>query len=471
MRVSPLIAAAADAIGLPPAGTGAEVAEAHTAWTLLLPYLPTLAVAFVVALVATPIMRKLAVMNGVVDWPDARRKNHARPVAYLGGVGIFLGWFAGIVMAFTIPAAAASAEVLLAFLFGAAAIHLTGLFDDVLAIRARVKIGGQLFAAAALASQDVGVSLTRRVLEGFNVPLYELQGIVIPFTGVPLDEIVATALGTFAIAVFVLGFCNAVNLIDGLDGLASGVTGIAMVGFLILSLMVSLQGGATDAPGGLDSATDALVLPFLWDPLRFTLCLATIGAILGFLPYNFNPASIFMGDAGSLLLGYLGAAAILSFSDTGGFSLHYVVGAMIIFAIPITDTTLAIVRRKLRGYPIFAPDNEHIHHLLRRAGLSVKQAVLVLYAVAAGLVVVGCLIAWNAFPLRIVLPTVAVVYVGVTLVNLRLGRLLLEREQAAARGTPAADPPASGAASSGAASTTAETEPHVAEELAAAEAV
>ena len=439
MHPLPLLAAAikpdaaAGAAALPAAAAPGWMAPG-TPLAVLAPYGVVFITALVVSLIATPVMGALARANGVVDHPDARRKNHARPIAYLGGVAIFLGWFAGLAAACTIPAAAASLNVLLAFLIGAAAVHLTGLFDDVITIRARMKIGGQLFAAAALASQDVGVSLARNLVTGVGLPLHELSAISVPLTGQPLDTTVIYICGTFIIAVFVLGFCNSVNLIDGLDGLAAGVTAIAAVGFLGLAVMVACTDTAdsvfrtTPASLSLNSATDALTLPHLWDPVRFALCLAIIGALLGFLPYNFNPASIFMGDAGSLLLGYLGAAAILSFSDTGGHSVTYVVASLIIFAIPITDTSLAIVRRKLRGFPIFAPDNEHIHHLIRRTGLSVRASVLVLYGIAVLLVALGWLVAIAELQLRYVIPAVFALYVGLTFLCFRVGGAQLAAE-------------------------------------------
>jgi UDP-GlcNAc:undecaprenyl-phosphate GlcNAc-1-phosphate transferase len=343
---------------------------------IIAPYMAVFFVAFLVSIVLTPLMRLLAVRNGVVDWPDLNRKNHLQPVAYLGGVAIFLGWLAGIALCFFVQPhnnsllgiEAGYVSFPLSIILGAAAITLTGLFDDVYGISPRVKIGGQLFAAAALASQDVGTRLVESSLA------------VVGFGTVP--EPVVYLLGTAVIATFVIGGCNALNLLDGLDGLAAGVAGIATTGFLVIAGLVALR--------SYDAATDEGTLSMLNDPVRIVMCLAILGAILGFLPYNFNPATIFMGDAGSLLLGYLCVSTVLLFAETKGNGLLLVTAALIVFALPITDTLLAIFRRKIQGKPIFSPDSQHIHHLLRRSGLSVKQSVLTLYGVAILFAVIGC---------------------------------------------------------------------------------
>jgi len=182
------------------------------------------------------------------------------------------------------------------FVIGAAVITFTGLVDDVIPdVQARQKIGGQLFAAAALTSTRVGIDLTET--------LYGLLNIYPSATVVYFSA-------TFLVAFIVLGGCNAINLIDGLDGLSSGVVAIAMVSFLAIALVAAGQpeGGALMAD----------------HPNRVVMALATLGAIVGFLPFNWNPATIFMGDAGSLLLGFLAVSAILLMGDVGNYSLKLV---------------------------------------------------------------------------------------------------------------------------------------------------
>lgn len=400
--------------------------------SVVAPYMPVFFAAFFVALAITPIMRKLAMANGVVDLPDLHRKNHSEPVAYMGGVAIFLGWLVGVMFSYFLPIHATESlqigEMTVAFpvsiILGAAAITLTGLFDDVYGISPRVKVGGQLFAAAALASEQVGIKLVGNSLA------------VLGLGGTP--EIVVYALGTIVIALFVIGGCNALNLLDGLDGLASGVTAIAALGFLIIAAMVAVRGLQADPIN--------IGYVLTGDPARLVMCLAILGAVLGFLPYNFNPASIFMGDAGSLLLGYLCVSTILLFSDTASRALLLVTACLIVFALPITDTALAIFRRKMRGQPIFSPDNQHIHHLLRRSGLSVKQSVLVLYGVASLFAALGITLVVLELRWRYVLAVFFVLFAFIFVFAYKYGRLLAIREQQAAAQTPvepAGDPQAS----------------------------
>ena len=375
------------------------------------PYMLVFFAAFFTAIVLTPVMRWLAVRNNVVDWPDLKRKNHAHPVAYLGGVAIFLGWLVGVSSSWglfpTVPTPAgmhfAPVNFPLTVVVGAAVITLTGFFDDVYGITPRVKIAGQLFTAAALASERVGTQLVEQslVLLGFHPP-----------------EWLTYILGAAVIAGFVLGGCNAVNLLDGLDGLAAGVTGIACVGFLIIAALTVIQAGVVDDVLASEAA-----------PARVVMCLAILGAILGFLPYNFNPATIFMGDAGSLLLGYLSVATILMFASAGGGAMLLVTASLIVFAVPITDTSLAIFRRKMRGQPLFSPDNQHIHHLLRRMGFSVKKAVLIMYGAGVVFAALGVSMVWLGWQWRYVLAVFFVLYGFIMVSAYKYGHLQYVLEQ------------------------------------------
>ena len=354
------------------------------AWSAVQQFWPVLVLTLAASLILTPAMRKLALANGIVDLPDARRKAHAKPVAYLGGLAIFLGWLVGLIAFIAMLTSGIPANTLpdligdnlssiVYIAIGATAIVVTGLIDDVYGIRARVKIGGQLFAAAAIAQ-------TRAVED----VLYRSFQII----EITPSDFIMQVVGTAAIAVLVVGACNAMNLIDGVDGLASGVTGIAMAGMLAICLLALAR-----------YHDDISVVSQTGIPLL--LCIATIGAVAGFLVYNFNPASIFMGDTGSLLLGYLCITTILFMgridNDTG-LSAMVFSSALICFALPMTDTALAIVRRKLNGRPIFAPDAMHIHHMFRRCGFSVKQTALSMYLI--GLVFAGMGYALLALNLR-----------------------------------------------------------------------
>lgn len=374
-------------------------------------YIGVFAVAFLVTLLATPLMRRLALAHGVIDRPDDLRKQHRVPVAYLGGLAVFLGILAAIVFSYVgvftgelvafhpsrflgsvkppvdaepVVADPLHAMVPFSVLLGVFIITLVGLIDDVAGIQPRLKIGGQLIAAAALAADDVGV----RVANGFLAPLGRLIGnehllfhiplpVELPIAGssIRLDLVYWT--GTAVIALFVLGACNASNLIDGLDGLCTGLHGIAAAGLLLVALTLAMR---DDGPR---------------DAQRIVLCLALLGACLGFLPHNFNPASIFLGDCGSMLLGFCTIVIVLTLGGEHGFT-HMVLAGLVIYAIPIVDTVLAIVRRKLEGRAVSVADDQHLHHMLRRT-LGVKGAVFTLYGIGTGCAAIGVMMSlWRA---------------------------------------------------------------------------
>ncbi len=381
----------------------AETAEVTSLTQVIAPYMGIFFAAFIVSILATPLMRMLAVRNGIVDLPDLKRKNHIEPVAYLGGVAIFLGWVIAIAIAYYLVPDHRGLKLtwgnpLIMIMLGAGAITLTGFFDDVYGISPRVKIGGQLFAAAALAHYSVGTQLIGLVFSIFGLD-------ALPIGAWDALPTISYIVGTVLVAVLVIGGCNSMNLIDGLDGLASGVAVIAGIGFLCIAAVVAMR--------------DPNMAK---DPVRIAVCLAMIGAVLGFLPYNFNPASIFMGDTGSLLLGYLCMSSILLFADSEGRSLLLVTAGLIVFAVPITDTSLAIFRRKIQGKPIFSPDSQHIHHLLRRSGLSVKKSVGVIYLFAAMFSALGYTMVSLELRWRYVLAVFFVLYGFIVVTAYKYGR-------------------------------------------------
>ena len=356
--------------------------DPHTALTavgLLNAYVPIFAVAFLTSLLATPLVRRFAVAQGIVDRPDAVRKLHAFPIAYLGGVSIFAAIIAGVMTSYMLaePLVLRFEPVPIAVLIGVLAIAFTGLADDVWGFDPRLKIAGQLVAAAALAVQDVGV----RVAEGLLAPLIGAASVVIlDLGGVSItNQDVFYWVGTALVAIFVLGGCNAANFLDGLDGLLSGTVAIMAVGFLAISIAMAIAGGAVSGEESLSGA-------------RIVLSFALLGAVLGFLPYNFNPAVIFLGDCGSLLLGYLCAVLILMFGDEG--KTHLVFAGLIVFSVLIIDTALAILRRRLAGVPMATADTNHIHHQLRRSLGGVKRAVFAIYGITAAFAAIGFTLAW-----------------------------------------------------------------------------
>lgn len=391
--------------------TRLDVFHSHV-WVLL--------IAFIVTLSMTPVMRMLAIRNGIVDRPNEARKIHKMPIAYLGGVGVFLGIVAGIFwsyLAYYYPevmgAEGVSAELSLeqpplplSILAGMTVIAVVGLIDDVVGTTPRVKIGGQMFAAAALAATDVGV----KVGAGAILPIAKLIGIEPQLVGgvetvafnIPLPIVLGTLdhihidliywAGTAIIAFFVIGACNASNLIDGLDGLLSGVTAIATTGFLVIALTLAVL---EDGPR---------------DTQRVVLCMAVLGACLGFLPHNFNPATIFLGDCGSLLLGFCAIVIILTLGDTG--KTHLVLAGLVIYAIPLIDTALAIVRRKMAGKRISDADSDHLHHMFKRA-MGVKGAAFSLYGIGAVFAVLGVAMSlWKARVVYVII-IISLSYIGV----------------------------------------------------------
>jgi UDP-GlcNAc:undecaprenyl-phosphate GlcNAc-1-phosphate transferase len=349
---------------------------------LLNSYAHIFVAAFIVTLLSTPLVRKLAETAGVVDQPDSLRKTHGQPVAQLGGLAVFAGLLVAIAISFVTIGSVPSnyASVPMAVVIGIVAITFSGLADDVWGWDPRLKVAGQLVAAAALAIENVGVNVAAGVLG----PLFGgsenlIFHVATPWGHVTLDLIYWT--GTALIAIFVLGGCNAANLIDGLDGLLSGVAGIVAVGLLAISLLMVSYVPAEAL------ASDAGVLT----GARIVLCVGLLGAVLGFLPHNFKPATIFLGDCGSLLVGYMCAVIILMLGEHG--QTHLVFAGLIVFSVPIIDTTLAIIRRRLAGTPMSAADDQHLHHQLKRALGGVRRAVFTLYAMSFMFAVVGVTLA------------------------------------------------------------------------------
>lgn len=416
---------------------GLEPSTLTTKSTILQGYVGVFVVAFLLALFVTPLMRRLAVKNGVIDRPSDPRKVHSMPIAYMGGVAVFLGLMGGIVYSYIATKVPGLIEfhtsthlvdglthepVPISILLGMTLIMFTGLIDDVVGISPRVKIGGQLIAAAALAVDNVGVKLASGILVpiahsvGVETTLFDgvqtiLLRIPLPMSIMGADSIpidVIYWIGTGIIAISVLGLCNASNLIDGLDGLLSGTNAISAAGLLFIALALALM---DDGPR---------------DSQRIVLCLSLLGACLGFLPHNFNPATIFLGDAGSLLLGFTSCAIILMMGDTG--KTQFVVAGLIIYAVPIMDTALAIVRRKMEGKSISSADSNHLHHMLKRA-MGVKGAVLALYGIAGCFAVLGVGISLGRARSTYVIALILAAYIGVTAI--KIARRKVIEEQAA----------------------------------------
>jgi UDP-GlcNAc:undecaprenyl-phosphate GlcNAc-1-phosphate transferase len=305
----------------------------------------TAAVSFLAAALAsgvlTPLVRDLAHRWGALDHALSSRKIHGRPIPRLGGVAIVLGYYAPLVaMLFANSETGrrfwADPLRASALIVGGLAIALLGMWDDVRGCNARQKFLIQFAIAAAM------------YLVGFRIDVLANP------LGPPLS------LGWFGFPftlLWIAGVINAVNLIDGLDGLAGGVALIAIG----TTFVISVVNGDT----------------------LMTLFTATLGgAVLGFLFYNFNPASIFMGDTGSMFLGFVLATTSIATHHKSSTAVAVIV-PIIALGVPIADTLLAMVRRAVRGVPMFSADRGHIHHRLLASGLTHRQAVFVLYGASA----------------------------------------------------------------------------------------
>jgi UDP-GlcNAc:undecaprenyl-phosphate GlcNAc-1-phosphate transferase len=380
--------------------------------------------AFIVTLLATPVVRMLALRANVTDLPDNLRKAHTRPIPHLGGIAVFLGLLVALAVSYlqADPIAARFRPVPIAFVLGMVAITVTGLADDIWGWDPRLKVAGQLVAAAALAMEGVGVKVAAGVLRPLSAwvdPLLGSQDLVfhVPVPGGEISIDCVYWAGTAVIALFVVGGCNAANLIDGLDGLLSGVVAVVAIGLLCISLMLAFHPPTWAVED--ESLSGA----------RIVLCLALLGAVLGFLPHNFNPASIFLGDGGSQLLGYVCVVIILMLGEWG--QTHLVIAGLIVFAVPIMDTILAIVRRRLAGRPMSSADDQHVHHQLKRGLGGVKPAVFAMYGVSAAFAAVGvalaALVTLTRLRVRVVYAVVLVLFGFIAVIAVKAARKQAEK--------------------------------------------
>ncbi len=301
---------------------------------LWLRVLLTLGVAFVIAFGTTPIVKGFAQKVGAMDNPDGFRRIHNHPIPRMGGMAIFLGFLVSVVLFAEISTPVQG------ILIGCIIIVATGVLDDIISLRWWIKLSAQL--AAAIIAVAHGV-----MIEGIMNPnVFSADNtLLIGYLSIPVTII------------WIVGVTNAVNLIDGLDGLACGVSAISSVTMLTVALMVA-------------------------EPNIALLLAALTGGCLGFIPYNLNPAKIFMGDTGALLLGYV----LATVSILGLFKFYAVMTFLVpvmALALPLFDTVFAIIRRVLKGQSPMTPDRGHLHHRLIDHGLSQKQAVAVLYSISA----------------------------------------------------------------------------------------
>ena len=317
-------------------------------------YLIVLAATVGTTLAVTPLVRRLAVRVGGVVAPDERRV-HPRPTPTLGGVAMYVGLLAGLATATQVaqfdPVFRDNSEPL-GILLGATIILLVGALDDLVELSAPAKVAGMVLAGSALSLLGVSMLWFR-----------------IPFGGIVS---VSPDLAPLVTVLWVLGMANAVNLIDGLDGLAAGVVAIAAGAFALYSDHLFEAGRL-----GIDNNSIG--------PL---VAVVALGMCLGFLPFNVHPAKMFMGDAGALLLGLLMACWTLLVGGgtheaaTGStyFFLAPLLIPLVIMGVPVLDMAFAVVRRASRRASVAAPDRDHLHHRLERLGHGQRRSVFILWA-------------------------------------------------------------------------------------------
>jgi UDP-GlcNAc:undecaprenyl-phosphate/decaprenyl-phosphate GlcNAc-1-phosphate transferase len=289
----------------------------------------TLIICFMISILITPLVKKLAFKIRATDRPN-KRKVHQTLMPRLGGLAIYIAFLAGVILLQPINPYSTS------IIIGSGIIVISGILDDIYELSAKLKLMAQIAAAAIIVLYG-GLQITF-----INLPfggLFEFGYLSIPFT-----------------VLWIIGITNAINLIDGLDGLAAGVSSIALVA---ISGMAFIMGN---------------------------LYVVTIGSILlvstiGFLYHNFYPAKIFMGDTGALFLGFM--ISVLSLLGFKNITFVSFIVPIIILGVPISDTIFAILRRIINKQPLSAPDKSHLHHCLLRLGYSHRETVLIIYAMAA----------------------------------------------------------------------------------------
>lgn len=312
-----------------------------------------IAITFILCLIFTPIVIKFCRKHGIVDIPKDSRRVHSKPMPRIGGVAIVASMLIGFLIYYLftkdIPSIALN-EKFWGFLIGGLIIAAMGLIDDIWNLRARYKFFFQL--AAGLVVYYFGI---------------RISGVKIPF--IYTDVIQLTWWIDLPLTLmWVIGVTNALNLIDGLDGLAAGITAISATSLLIIFISTSLS-------------LEAIIITAV-----------LVGAVLGFLPYNFNPAKTFMGDVSSNFLGFtMACVSIMGFAK--GYTMLAIIAPILVLGIPIFDTLFAMVRRFLKGQPMLKPDGAHIHHRLIKMGLSQRQAVLLLYTITTIFCMIAVLIA------------------------------------------------------------------------------
>ena len=322
-------------------------------------YLLTAVVAAAVTYLLTPVARRIALRWGAMT-PVRDRDVHAIPTPRLGGLAMMGGFGAALLVANSLPFLGPRlvGSDVVAVLSGAVLICLLGVADDKWELDAITKLAGQVLAAGVM------------VLQGVQMLFLPVGGLATSTDGVPGAVALGPPEGSVLTVLLIVVTINAVNFVDGLDGLAAGIVGIAAAAFFVFSYLLTVD-------EGLQRATTSGIV-----------AAALIGVCAGFLPHNFSPARVFMGDSGSMLIGLLLATTTITLTgsvnpnDIGTDITPALVPLLLpiaVMVLPFLDVVLAILRRTLAGRSPFAPDKQHLHHRLLERGHSHARAVLVMY--------------------------------------------------------------------------------------------
>lgn len=334
-----------------------------------------LIIGIVVAYVTTPLSIKLAYKLDIIDKPRDDRRVHNRPIPRFGGLGIFLGSMTAMI----IPAGLNS-SIRVAML-GGLMMYGLGVADDILDLKPMVKFAGQVITASFVYFMGIRIRFINLML----APVEQDSKVMLYFGGV---------IAYLITVLWIVGITNAVNLMDGLDGLAAGCTAIMSLSLAYVAYIHGIRLGMM--------------------PVCIAFCAVAAGCI-GFLPYNFSPAKTFMGDGGALYLGYM--IAVLSVISP--LKRATVVGAiipMLVLAVPIFDTVFAMIRRVFRHESIMKADRGHLHHHLMAAGFGQRRSVLIMYGIVGIMGIVAVLISRDLYKDAFFLFTIALLYLGIIIV-------------------------------------------------------
>ena len=335
--------------------------------TSVLPVILALGVSMLLSFLLTPLVKRLAYRIGAVDVPKDKRRMHNHPIPRLGGLAIFVGFVIAVLL-FASPD-----RQLRGVLLGACLIVAVGVVDDSHPLGAGIKFILQIVAALIAVWHGVVIQAIANPLP-FWGPYWNFGVMAVPIT-----------------VVWIVAVTNSVNLIDGLDGLADGVSTIAALTMLIIALLM----------GSMEMAV---------------ICAALVGSCIGFIPYNRNPAKIFMGDTGATFLGYI----LATVSVAGLFKLYAIISFIVPFIIlgfPIFDTASAFTRRILKGQNPMKADRSHTHHKLIDMGMNQKQAVATLYLIAGVLGLCAVMIVTTGY-VKLILSAAALVGTAYTVTHI-----------------------------------------------------